>query len=126
MTKTTKTTKKPRAQALQVAQAPTLRQALEDSLAVVPLAPRALRAKVDRLGELNAEIARLTAKADELKTELKATGRSEIAGARFRAVISERETTRLDTALVKGFLTVEQIVLCSKTTKSVAISLYDR
>jgi uncharacterized tellurite resistance protein B-like protein len=120
-----KKTKK-RAQPLLMATAPTLRQQLEDSLVITELAPRALKAKVDRLGDLNAEIARLTEKADELKAELKATGRTEIVGSRFRAVISTRESTRLDTAIVKGFLTVEQIIAASKTQTSTAISLYDR
>jgi len=84
-----------------------------------------LCAAVDQLGELNAQIATLTRQADELKALLKASDYDEVIGDHFKAVISTRTTARLDTKLVRGFLTPAEIDSCTKESTSVSISLYD-
>lgn len=90
-----------------------------------PVSMRKLVAKVDALGELNARIAELSAEAEAIKGALKASGHEEIVGKRYRAVISERESVKLDTALVKAALSPAQIAACSKVSKSVSLCLYD-
>lgn len=87
--------------------------------------PKRLIATVDKLGDLNARIARLTKEADALKAELKGSGLTEIAGTTFRAVISTRTTARLDTALVRSILTPRQVDACTVESTSTSISLYD-
>ena len=92
---------------------------------VTRLSDRALADNVDRLGAINAEIARLKARADEIKDKLIAAGTGEIEGKHYRAVISPREVTRLDTKIVRSFLTPAEIIAASKTTSSVNVTLYD-
>ena len=94
--------------------------------AVIKLSDRALRDNVDKLGELNAQIKALSKQADAIKYKLVASGYSEIEGKLFRAVISVRSSSRLDSKMVKAFLSAEQIELASKVSESVAVSLYDR
>jgi hypothetical protein len=94
--------------------------------AVIKLSDRALRDNVDKLGELNAQIKALAKQADAIKDKLVASGYSEIEGKLFRAVISVRSSSRLDSKMVKAFLSAEQIELASKVSESVAVSLYDR
>lgn len=94
--------------------------------AVIKLSDRALRDNVDKLGELNAQIKALAKQADAIKDKLVASGYSEIEGKLFRAVISVRSSSRLDSKMVKAFLSPEQIELASKVSESVAVSLYDR
>lgn len=84
-----------------------------------------LVAIVDKLGDLNARIARLTKEADAMKAELKGSGLTEIAGTTFRAVISTRTTARLDSALVRSILTPRQVDACTVESTSTSISLYD-
>ena len=93
--------------------------------AVVKLSDRALADNVDRLGVLNAEIAALKAKADVIKDKLIASGYDSIEGKSYKAVISHRESVRLDSKIVKSYLSADQIALASKVSKSVSVSLYD-
>jgi len=92
---------------------------------VTRLSDRALADNVDRLGDLNAEISRLKERTDEIKNKLIAAGAGEIEGKRYRAVISSRETVRLDPKVVRGFLTATEILAATKTTSSVSVTLYD-
>lgn len=93
--------------------------------AVVLLSDRALAANVDRLGEINAELAALNKKATEIKNKLIDSGLPEIEGRRFRAVISPKSSVRLDQKLVRAFLSPEEIKLASKVSESVSVSLFD-
>jgi hypothetical protein len=86
---------------------------------------RALGAKVDQLGAINAQLAKLEAQANELKAALKASGLSRIEGQHYAAAVIERDTARLDTAKVKQFLTATEIAKCTVIGHSVAVSLYD-
>ena len=92
---------------------------------VTRLSERALADNVDRLGDINAEISRLKDRADEIKDKLIAAGAGEIEGKHYRAVISPREVTRLDTKIVRSFLTPAEIIAASKTSSTVTVTLYD-
>jgi hypothetical protein len=93
---------------------------------VTNLSERALADNVDRLGNINAQIAELEAKAKAIKAKLVASGQPEIIGKNYRAVISERERTTLDSALVRSILSPAQIIACTKVSTSTAVCLYDR
>jgi hypothetical protein len=93
--------------------------------AVIKISDRALSVNVDKLGALNAEIRALSKAADAIKDKLIASGLSEIEGKSYRAVISPRESVRLDSKIVKSFLSPAELALASKVSKSVSVSLYD-
>lgn len=95
------------------------------SAVVKQLSAAALSRNVDKLGALNAQIALLAKQADAIKADLKAIGAGEYFGKSFKAVVSDRETPRLDSAKVKALLSPAQIVSCTAVSKSVAVSLYD-
>jgi hypothetical protein len=86
---------------------------------------RQLSRSVDKLASLNAKIAKLQGEAELLKIDLKSSGMTEIVGKKHKAVISERETCRLDAAKAKAMLTPAQIAKCTSTSKSTAINVYD-
>lgn len=90
-----------------------------------PVSLRVMVNKVDKLGDLNAEIARLQAEAEALKGAIKASGLDEIVGKRYRAVVCVRDSVRLDNAAVKDLLSPAEIAKCSKVSRSVSVSLYD-
>lgn len=87
--------------------------------------PVAITKNVDKLGALNAKIAALQAEAELIKTGLRAIGAGEYYGKTFKAVVTERESSRLDTKKVKALLSPAQIVECMAVSKSLAVSLYD-
>lgn len=93
--------------------------------AASPVSMRTMVSKVDKLGDLNAEIAKLQAEAEALKGALKASGLEEVVGKRYRAVIIARDSVRLDTGAVRALLSPAQIAACSKASRSVSVSLYD-
>ncbi len=74
-----------------------------------------LAALADRFGSLKAQIEALSRELDEVKTEIKATGREEIVGTDYVAKIVLQERSSLDTKLVKALLTDEQIAACTRT-----------
>lgn len=86
---------------------------------------RKLTQMVDDLGGINAQISALKRKADALKEQLKGSGYDEVLGNSYRAVISTKDTARLDTALVRGLLTPMQVDDCTVVSTSTSISLYD-
>lgn len=86
---------------------------------------RRLSNAVDKLGAINAQISALQAQADEIKATLKASGYDEVIGAQFRAVIVTKDTARLDSKLVRNYLTPRQVDECTKVGTSTSISLYD-
>ena len=93
--------------------------------AVIQLSERALAANVDKLGAINAQLAALNAKAREIKDKLIASGFGEIEGKQYRAVISVKESVRLDSKLVKAKLSPIDLAACMKAVESVSVSLYD-
>jgi hypothetical protein len=93
--------------------------------AVVKLSDRALAAQVDRLGELNGQIAALKKRADECKDRLIESGYAEIEGKKYRASIVLRESVRLDQKIVRGFLSPAEIAAASRVVESVSVCLYD-
>lgn len=94
-------------------------------MSAITKTPARLAKKVDRLGELNAIIAGFTREAELIKAELKASGLDELTTSKYRAVITTRETARLDSAAVRKILTPAEIDRCTKTSFSTSISLYD-
>lgn len=75
-----------------------------------------LAALADRYADIKAEIEGLQRLLDEVKGEIKATGREEIVGNRAIVSVGLSERTTLETKLVKEILTDEQIAACSKVT----------
>jgi len=92
---------------------------------ITRLSDRALSDNVDRLGAINAEIAALKTRADDIKAKLIDSGRAEIEGKAYRAVISTRDTVRLDSKIVRGFLTPAEIAAASRVSTSTNVTLYD-
>ena len=89
------------------------------------ISARRLSKQVDEYGALNAQIHFLQRKADAIKETLKASGYEEIFGQSYRAVISTRTTARLDSKLVREYLTPEQVDYCTTESTSTSLSLYD-
>ena len=69
----------------------------------------------DRYAAIKAEIDGLTRLLDEVKNEIKATGRDEIVGDTAIVTVSLSEPVRFDAATAKTFLTAEQAAACMKT-----------
>jgi hypothetical protein len=93
--------------------------------AVVKLSDRALADNVDKLGALNADLAALNKKIREIKDKLIASGYGEIEGKSYRAVISIKESVRLDPKVVRSLLSPAEVAMASKVSESVSVSLYD-
>lgn len=92
---------------------------------VSSISVRRLSNMVDKLGDINSQISRLQDDAEAIKGTLKCVGMDEVYGKAFRAVISVRMSTRLDSTMVKGYLSPVQITACSRSSKSISVSLYD-
>ena len=90
---------------------------------VSPISVRRLINVVDRLGALNAEIAKLNADAADMKKTLKESGYDEIIGKLFRATITTSTKRLLDKKLVSAYLTPDQLAVCMKDSESTSISL---
>lgn len=86
---------------------------------------RKLVRMVDELGSLNAQIHALTKQADAIKKTLKESGFEEVFGNVFRAVITTKTTARLDTKLVREYLTPAETDYCTVESTVQSISLYD-
>lgn len=80
---------------------------------------------IDKLAALNSEIAALVTKADAIKAKLKEAGLGTYIGKTHKAVVSESETERLDTATVRKLLAPAAIELATRRSHSVRVSLYD-
>lgn len=70
----------------------------------------------DRYADLKAEIEGLTRLFDEVKAEIKASGRDEIVGERNIVTVGLSERANLDTKAVKALLTEQQIADCTKVS----------
>jgi regulator of replication initiation timing len=80
---------------------------------------------VDQLGALNAQIATLNAQAEAIKKILRESGAGEYRGDVFRAVVSERSSSRIDAKKVRQLLTEEQLAEVVSEVMSTSVSLYD-
>lgn len=80
---------------------------------------------IEKLAELNADIAELTKKAEAIKVKLKAAGPGTYEGGWFKAVVSERISERLDSSMVRKLLAPAAIELATKRSTSLSVSLYD-
>lgn len=69
----------------------------------------------DRYAAIKAEIDGLNRLLDEVKAEIKASGRDEIVGENAIVTVSLSEPVRFDQATAKTFLTSDQIAACMKT-----------
>lgn len=81
---------------------------------------------VDELGELQAEISKLSARADKIKAALKASDLETINGDLFRATISEVTRDTLDQKAVRAKLSRQFIVANTKTSTSVRVCVKGR
>ncbi len=95
--------------------------------AVVKISDAALKANVDKLGALDAEIASLNKKAKEIKAKLIASGYDSIEGKLFKAVIVKKAGAVLfDAKMAKSLLSADALAACEKLgAPSVSVSLYD-
>lgn len=69
----------------------------------------------DRYAAIKAEIDGLTRLLNEVKDEIRATGKDEIVGDRNIVTVTLSEPTTFDAKVAKTFLTDEQIAACTKT-----------
>ena len=80
---------------------------------------------VDQLGSLNAQIAALSKQADAIKSQLRKSGAGEYRGSLFRAVVSERSASRIDSDKVRNLLSEEQLAEVISEVRSTSVSLFD-
>jgi hypothetical protein len=85
-----------------------------------------LPAIVDELGYLQAEISKLSARADAIKATLKASDLDTVNGNLFRATISEVTRDTLDQKAVRAKLSRQFIVANTKTSTSVRVCVKAR
>jgi hypothetical protein len=92
-----------------------------------PNASKNLRAAVDRLGALNAQMSALREKADQIKLALVASGEATISGRLYKAVVvpaGERST--LDGQKVRAALTPAQLAACTVVVPTApSVRVYD-
>ncbi len=81
---------------------------------------------VDQYAVATAQLKALQKTVDDLKAKLLALGAAEIAGDKFALKISTYDTSRLDTAMVKGWLTEAQIAEATKTSTATRITVAAR
>jgi regulator of replication initiation timing len=80
---------------------------------------------VDQLGALNAQISALNQQAEAIKKILRDSGAGEYRGEVFRAVVSERSASRIDSDKVRNLLSEEQLAEVISEVRSTSVSLYD-
>jgi hypothetical protein len=80
---------------------------------------------VDQLGALNAQISALNQQAEAIKKILRDSGAGEYRGEVFRAVVSERSSSRIDSTKVRKILTDEQLAEVVSEVRSTSVSLFD-
>ena len=81
---------------------------------------------VDQYAVATAQLKALQKTVDDLKAKILALGADEIAGAKFAVKITTYETSRLDTATVKSYLTADQIAEATKTSTATRITVAAR
>ena len=78
---------------------------------------------VDQYAVAAAQLKAAQKTVDDLKAKILALGAAEITGDKFALKISTYETSRLDTAMVKGWLTEAQIAEATKTSTANRITV---
>jgi hypothetical protein len=81
---------------------------------------------VDQYAVAAAQLKAAQKTVDDLKAKILALGAAEIAGDKFALKISAYETSRLDTAMVKGWLTEAQVAEATKTSTANRITVAAR
>jgi len=81
---------------------------------------------VDEYAVAVAQLKALQKTVDALKAKILFFGVDEAAGVRFTLKITTYETSRLDTAMVKGWLTEAQIAEATKTSTAIRINVAAR
>lgn len=81
---------------------------------------------VDQYAVAAAQLKAAQKTVDDLKAKILALGAAEIAGDKFALKISTYETSRLDTAMIKGWLTEAQIAEATKTSTANRITVAAR
>lgn len=81
---------------------------------------------VDQYAVATAQLKALQKTVDDLKAKILALGADEIAGAKFAVKITTYETSRLDTATVKSYLTADQIAEATKVSTATRITVAAR
>ena len=81
---------------------------------------------VDQYAVAAAQLKAAQKTVDDLKAKILAIGEAKIAGDKFALKISTYDTTRLDTAMVKGWLTDAQIAEATKTSTANRITVAAR
>ena len=77
---------------------------------------------VDELGAINAQIAKLQAEADGIKTILKASGADEVVGKMFRAVITTSTSNVVDSKKLREIM---GDAIPTKQVNRTSVSLFD-
>jgi hypothetical protein len=90
---------------------------------VSQISVRRLVNMVDKLGDINAQIAKLQDEADEMKKALKTSGYTDVVGSRYRAVISTSTRHLLDREMVATFLSPEHMDMCTKDSTSTKLEI---
>ena len=90
---------------------------------VSQISVRRLVNMVDKLGDINAQISKLQDDAEHIKKALKASGYSEVVGARYRAVISTSTRNLLDREMVATFLSQDHMDMCTKESTSTKLEI---
>ena len=83
---------------------------------VVTLTSRQIINTVDKIGELKAQIKRLSKEADFLIDVLKEMGDDDYLGKLYAVTVKTTERQSLDTAIAKGFLTPAEIIAATKSS----------
>jgi hypothetical protein len=78
---------------------------------------------VDEYAVAAAQLKALEKHVADLKAKLIAIGADEINGSKFALKVSTYETSRLDTAMVKGWLTEAQIAEATKTSTATRLTV---
>jgi hypothetical protein len=81
---------------------------------------------VDQYAVAAAQLKAAQKTVDDLKAKILALGAAEIAGDKFALKISTYEMSRLDTAMVKGWLTEAQVAEATKTSTANRITVAAR
>lgn len=81
---------------------------------------------VDQYAVAAAQLKAAQKTVDALKAEILALGADEIAGDKFALKVTTYEMSRLDTAMVKGWLTADQIAEATKTSTASRITVAAR
>lgn len=81
---------------------------------------------IDRLAEIDAQIAALKEQADAIKDEIKARGDGTYVGVQYVVEVTTTRTATLDQKAVKAILEPAQIIACTKTGTRTCVRIKPR